>query len=601
MDRFGACSPCPTNGTICEKDALTLAPGYYWRWLNKNEQNEYQRFVENIVVEGPSYHLAHSKFTGSLPIAHRCIRQNACLGRLKSECSEGYTGLLCSQCKSSHYLRMNTCERCPTKLRTVFVIVGVVLAFILIIIAVIWGDSRKAGQNRTWADVILSRFKIVISFYQVIMGVFSALTRVEWPASIVVMTKWLRYVEANILELGPLSCLDTRLRFDPLQQFALAISVNIGVVLTFTIYLKIRGILIHRKENLSIVEKNEAHSAVRKSCYRNIFLFLFTTYPSTCVKIVQITPPACIPLCFSQHETKCSSFLLSDFSVKCFTARYNTYWPLAMVFLLYPLGFPILVLGLLWKFYHKPSTRPAQNDKKNFDEGTHTTYNQTDHFPHSFNERETREVSTNRQVVSQSTRGGHSYYGSIGGTASPGYSDSSDLTDRSSFDDAESNDEESDSQTTLLPLPACSRENERRTRIPDITFALSLFYENYKRDYWFWEVIEMYRKLILVTGLSLIGSHSRSQVGVGVLLAGGFSVLHAAYQPITDRFENALQTTALLVVFFDLTLGVMLKIADNDIPVDVNTKNDNTGVGVLFVLVNSMVIAIALGKLIMRG
>ena len=189
MDRFGACSPCPTNGTICENDALTLAPNYYWRWLNETQQNQYQTFVKNIVVEGPSYDFAHSKFIGSLPIAHRCIRKNACLGRLKSECSEGYTGLLCSQCERSHYLRINECEKCPTKLRTVFLVVGVVVAFILIITAVIWGDSRKAGHNRTWADVILSRFKIVISFYQVIMGVFSALTRVEWPASIVVMTK----------------------------------------------------------------------------------------------------------------------------------------------------------------------------------------------------------------------------------------------------------------------------------------------------------------------------------------------------------------------------------------------------------------------------
>ena len=551
-----------------------LAPNYYWNWGNDSQElANYRNFVANIAVEGPSYDPAYSNFTGSLPVALRCIRDNACAGGLKSECEEGYTGLLCSQCDRTHYLRMNSCEKCPTKARAALQAVGIILAFVLVIIAVIWGDSKRAGQTeRTWADVILSGFKIVISFYQVIMGVFSALSRVRWPASVILMTRWLRYVEANFLELGNLSCLDPRLRLDPLQQFVLTVCFNVGVVCLFLFYLGIRGILIHRKKGLSTAEKENALSATRKSCYRNIFLFLFTTYPPTCVRIVQVVPSACIRLCFSESDTRCSSLLLSDLSVNCSSPRYNKYWPFAAVLLLYPVGFPVLILGLLWKFYHKVPASQVHTDQQNPSESMRTL----------------------QDVASQSDPDSDEPAGSSGSSdARPSAAATENST---ASDEAGPNDEMPDTDVTIPSSPG-SPDEQQRSYTPYMTFALSLFYENYKRKFWFWEVTEMYRKLILVTGLTLIGSHSHTQIGIGVLLAGGFAMLHAAFQPIRDKFESGLQTVALVVVFFDLALGVMLKTTDSDVPVNsVNSKNDATGVEVLFVFINCLVVGIAFGE-----
>lgn len=72
-------------------------------------------------------------------------------------------------------LRMNTCAKCPSRVRAVLQVIGVIVIFLLVLLAVFWGDKKKADHNRTWADVILSRFKIIVSFYQVIIAVFSAL------------------------------------------------------------------------------------------------------------------------------------------------------------------------------------------------------------------------------------------------------------------------------------------------------------------------------------------------------------------------------------------------------------------------------------------
>ena len=67
----------------------------------------------------------------------------------------------------------------------------------------IWNRPRYG--NRTFADVIVSCFKIVIGFYQVISGIFTALARVKW--SLIPMEKFLKVVERSIFQFAPLSCI----------------------------------------------------------------------------------------------------------------------------------------------------------------------------------------------------------------------------------------------------------------------------------------------------------------------------------------------------------------------------------------------------------
>ena len=69
----------------------------------------------------------------------------------------------------------------------------------------IWNRSRHG--NQTYADVIVSCFKIVIGFYQVISGIFTALAKVKWPVRLIPMEKFLKVVEGNIFQFAPLSCI----------------------------------------------------------------------------------------------------------------------------------------------------------------------------------------------------------------------------------------------------------------------------------------------------------------------------------------------------------------------------------------------------------
>ena len=485
-DRFGACTSCPETGFICGNDTAILAPSYYWKWANKTLKELYRRFVENIWTCGGNYDRAYSKFEWSLPKPIECPRSSSCRGGIDSKCHEEYQGTLCADCAANFFLRFNTCIKCPKISVTVLSSAAVVTLFLVVFLTVLWGDSRLATDNRTVADVSMSCFKIVIGFHQVISGVFSALVQVRWPMIIFAIEKYLKLVEGNILQFAPFSCIHHRLRLDPLMEFALATGINILVVCLILLYLILKKSYINSRMTTYTFNKMQAVSKLKKSCYRNIFLFLLLTYPMTCKKIIHILPlpGICVNICFSQDHSDCVSLLKADYSIRCFSPRHNAFWKVAAAFAPYPIVFPFLLLVLIYKY----------------------------------------------------------------------------------------------------------RDSETQEHI---AFGLRVFYENLKRKYWFWEILEMYRKLILIVLVLLFESKGPNRIIVSVVTASAFGIAYTICRPIRGTFEDRLQAFALWIIFFDVCFGALY--SQPDAKGNYN-QNQGTFVSVLFVLLNSSVLFLTVGK-----
>ena len=488
LNRFGACRACPLYGFVCKTDAAILAPDYFWKWSNQTAKEYYKGFVNNIHSLGPEYNRTFSKFTGSLPKPLKCPHADSCKGGIDSECHEGYQGTLCATCCNGFYLRFNSCLKCPRLTVTITSSVLVIALFVAVFLMVLWGDSKRTENNRTIADVIMSCFKIVIGFYQVIAGIFSALGRVQWPVALISMEKYLKLFEGNILQFAPLSCIHSRLRLDQFVKFVLVICLNVFVVSLILLYLFLKKRYIKNKMDRPNSDKLSAISRLKKSCYRNIFLFLLTSYPTTSKAIIQILPlpGACVETCFTDDKSDCMSFLRADYSIHCFTPRHSLYWLIAAVFALYPVGFPLLALFLTYKY------RESQEDE-------------------------------------------------------------------------------------------------------EIAFGLRVFFENYKKKFWFWEITEMYRKLILISLIFLFGSESLPQIGLTVLTVSVFGVAYTFFRPIKSKFEDRLQTFVLWIIFFDVCLGAVYTNWDAS---QGESKNDSIFVNVVFVVLNTSVFLLAIGKCI---
>ena len=447
----------------------------------------YESFVNNIHTFGPGYNITFSTFKASLPKPLKCPHENSCKGGINSECQKGYQGTLCASCANGFYLRFNTCLKCPRLTVTINSSILVILLFGAVFLMVLWGDSKKTENDRTIADIIMSCFKIVIGFYQVIAGIFSALARVRWPVALISMEKYLSFFEGNILQFAPLSCIYPGFRLDQFVKFLWVIILNVFFVCIILLYLFFKKRYIKNKMDCLNSEKLQAISSLKKSCYRNIFLLLLTSYPTTSKTIIQILPlpGACVETCFTDAKNQCHFLMRADYSIQCFTPRHNFFWAIAAVFAFYPLAFPLLVLFLMYKY------RESQEEE-------------------------------------------------------------------------------------------------------EISFGLRVFFENYKRKFWFWEITEMYRKLILISLVFLFGSESLSQIGFTMLTVSAFGVAYTFVRPIKGKFEDRLQTFVLWVIFFDICLGAVYT---NWIPDHQDQReNDSAVLNVIFVLLNASVLLFAIGK-----
>ena len=93
----------------------------------------------------------------------------------------------------------NRCLECPSMLVRVFSCVLVIVVLIFLFLLIFWGGSNAANGERggTEADVAMSCVKVVVGFYQVASGIFSAVLQVQWPVVLVSMEKYLKFVEGN--------------------------------------------------------------------------------------------------------------------------------------------------------------------------------------------------------------------------------------------------------------------------------------------------------------------------------------------------------------------------------------------------------------------
>ena len=127
--------------------------------------------------------------------------------------------------------------------------------------------------------------------------------------------------------------------------------------------------------------------------------------------------------------------------------------------------------------------------------------------------------------------------------------------------------------------------------------GLRFLYENYKQRAWYWELVEMSRKVILTSGLILVGEESRSYIGLAWIIAGMYGMVFSWIQPIRELAENRLMATSLAVTVFNLGVGTVSRIPAENISPSVATKIDAVLFKILIFGADTLVIGLLIGKI----
>ena len=145
------------------------------------------------------------------------------------------------------------------------------------------------------------------------------------------------------------------------------------------------------------------------------------------------------------------------------------------------------------------------------------------------------------------------------------------------------------------PLDTCEVINIEEKAVA--AFALKVTYGNYKESYWYWEFIEMIRKLVIVIASSFLLQNVKIGLYSNILLSIVFVVLHAGKWPMKDSFDNYMQLLALVSVTVNLCYSVTK--ASNIGNVDIIDKDkDDFGLGLMLVSLNSLLVILIVGRFV---
>ena len=141
-----------------------------------------------------------------------------------------------------------------------------------------------------------------------------------------------------------------------------------------------------------------------------------------------------------------------------------------------------------------------------------------------------------------------------------------------------------------------NRGLEAQDQGTEIITGLRFLFENYNSHSWYWELIETIRKVVLTSGLILVGGESRAYVGLACVMSGLYGMFFAYISPIVDPFENKLMLTSLAVTFVNLGIGAVSKIPKENIPASIDPYVDSVMFKILVFGANSLVIGLLVGN-----
>ena len=130
----------------------------------------------------------------------------------------------------------------------------------------------------------------------------------------------------------------------------------------------------------------------------------------------------------------------------------------------------------------------------------------------------------------------------------------------------------------------------------ELIAGLRFLFENYNTHSWYWELIETARKVILTSGIILVGGESRAYIGLACVLSGLYGIFFAYKRPIVDPLENKLMLSSLAVTFVNLGIGAVSRISKEGISSSVDSYMDNIMFKILVIGANSLVIGILVGE-----
>lgn len=502
------------------------------------------------------------RFTTSQEII-KCPHYRGCIGgNLTGDycCEIGYEGPLCSVCSAGYFPVESACVPCKDERFFTPTLIGYIGIFCVLLVAAGASfyiyykmyllerkeDDEGVSINETesssvensgpgtvlsmiralynWAlenrKQITSKLKVLVSTYQIVTAA-SVVLSVNLPHSYTSFIDVASFLNLNLTSALPISCSDS---FNFVDSMLMTTMAPLGfaciLVLLFCAEYFYKRRIIQQNPNRVRGEKKRTFSRLRYK-YMSFFFYLsYLVLPSVTTKIFQIFPCENID---PSHDDDASSdlFLKADMSISCTTDYYYSAVSYASIMIvIYPIGIPLLYFYLL--------------------------YSQ-------------REALRNRDGVAMGTENS-SHMGRISALSAMAKAEMGmSMASRSDCHNRDTEGSDADagmdgpSSSPSMASSISSSEFVRGLLDPDddeATRRINFLWEAYQPQYWYWEVIETTRRLMLTAVLSVCSPGTSSQGVLAVLLAMFYMKIYGHFRPYVLMNDNTLQEIGQYQIFF---------------------------------------------------
>ena len=440
----------------------------------------------------------------------------------------------------------------------------------------IWVGEKRAKLIR-----MMGKIKIVVSTYQVISSTTSAL-HVRMPTSFTNFMDSLSFVNLSVGTLLPISCGETYTFIDELYVVTL---VPIGIAACFLTAFVCEYSYVRKKIMSNWFrtrgEKGRAFNDI-KTKYLSLFFYLtYLILPSVTTTIFQMY------LCTDvdpDNETPGADnwYLTADMRISCTSNYYNGGVAYASVMVVvYPVGIPLLYLWMLYSNREDIKNRNIAGAGEPGEElsiaaeadGTVSVNPMQSNISGAANSKTATagvdkhqeaqtELSSLLATVARLKKENAEMKGQLHDVKPPLSKQVSSITisnveaplSRPSLNGQ-------GTSTNRLSLRSLMGEEpeEEHSNVNANTARLRFLWASYQPQFWYWEVIETTRRLMLTAVLSMVAPGSSIQSVFSILMAQFYLKLYGHFTPYSEGSENVLAEIGQYQIFFTFFVALIIQ------------------------------------------
>ena len=538
--RFGECKKCNLMGISCKKDYPELNSGFWMTWNSTPNgiacKKIFKAFITNLLTKNANYDKNTVNFTCNLPVPHKCPMPGSCLGGADANCSKGYIGALCAVCDKGYSRHFNKCVKCESPVIAIVKFVGILIIFVLICILVSCTDKLLLSTQRQNGNEQEKRTfaDMILSSLKILLGFYQVLSGIIHAFSYI---KWPHNLKK---------------------------AVSVYEYIQFEVL---------RFPSLRCIKPEWEMNAVTE--------FWFA------ISATGAVPALLLMYCFIRKSLiTCKSYILNQHFHQSLSRKYTQH---------------CLRAAALFLFATYPITSARIVKVLPISCHTFCAFMQNGNCLHKLS------YVRSDYSIKCLTMSGENKWTLIAACIAlvlplglpflllcllwhyapnnwKERTENQELVQHENILNIEEDTEYISAQILESARPAAMTE------------ALRFSFENYTKSCWYWEAVEMIRKLLMTLGIVMFLEHTKIGLVSIIIIGLAFCFLHGQMKPIKDKYEHYFQCLSLFIAPLNLAIGAIWmspQIRDEDI---IEDRRDSFYLGILLVALNSSLIFLVLGR-----